>query len=76
LLAIQKGSLHEFLFVLLSSHQYLEENLSLMGDSFENVPQLHRLSQNGMKLSAFVGLEPVSIDVGPKNFQSLAKGSR
>jgi hypothetical protein len=35
-----------------------------MSDSSENVPQLHRLSQNEMKLSAFVELRPASIDVG------------
>ncbi|CAF3978319.1 unnamed protein product, partial [Rotaria sp. Silwood1] len=32
-----------------------------MGYSFENVPQLHRLHANPMKLSEFVGLVPVSI---------------
>ncbi len=36
-----------------------------MSDSSENVLQLHRLSQNQMKLSAFLELGPVSIDVGP-----------
>ncbi len=36
------------------------------GDSSENVPQLHRLPLNGMKLSGLIGLGPVSIDVGSK----------
>ncbi len=34
-----------------------------MGYFLENVPQLHRLSANGMKLSEFVGLVNVSIVV-------------
>ncbi len=46
-----------------------------MGDSFENVPQLHRLPPNGMKLSELAGLWPVSIYVGSKKFENLAKGS-
>jgi len=47
-----------------------------VGNSFENVPQLHRLRPNGMKLSEFVGLVPVSIVVYLKNFENLTKGSK
>jgi hypothetical protein len=47
-----------------------------MGYSFENVPQLHRLSANGMKLSEFIGLVNVSIAVDLKSFKNLAKMSK
>jgi hypothetical protein len=42
--------------------------------SFENVPQLHRSSANGMKLSEFVGLVNVSIAVDLKALKTLQRG--
>ncbi len=37
---------------------------------------LHRLHQNGMKLSELVGLVPVVIAVGSKKIENLVKGSK
>ncbi len=47
-----------------------------MGYSFGNVPQLHRLSANGMKLCGFVELVNVSIAVDLKSFKNLANRSK
>ena len=35
---------------------------------------LHRLHQNGMKLSELIGLAPVSIAIGSKEIENLVKG--
>ncbi len=37
---------------------------------------LHRLNQNGMKISELVGLAAVSIDIGSKKIENLVKGSK
>ncbi len=50
--------------------------LSQLGYSSEDVPQLHRLASNAMKLPEFVGLVNVSIAVDLKSFKNLAKRSK
>ena len=64
------------MFSLVFPENQLNPGMLGMGYSFGNVPQLHRLSANGMKLCGIVGLVNVSIAVDLKSSKNLANRSK